>query len=121
MPADHCFKKWSKVFPSVCELRTRRNIEKPCIIDFLSRGDFAAAPRAAGIDGEASPAIEVVSESPADAARGGLDLATDGKKRSRELSGDDCTGIKERVSAVQFPLGRKLVLSCGERAERAQE
>src|ERR1700726_595738 len=89
------------------------------VVNSIVQPGLAAAPMGAGIKGEAEPAIEVIGDSGARAPRIRFQAAAHREHSSGKQAVHIGARMEERVSAVKFPFGSRLILCCRERGKRA--
>ena len=101
-------------------LWAQREIGESRVVNSAGYSDFTAAPMVAGIERQAQPAIEVIGNAGAGAARIRFQAAAQGKQSQRKSAMHIGAGIVKRIPAVKLPLGKRLVLGHGQGAKRAQ-
>src|ERR1700730_1725998 len=102
-------------------LWTEGKIGESRIVNSSTQASFTAAPIRAGIKCEAEPAIEVISEAEAHAARIRFEPATHRGYSSWKEAVHIGPGMEERVPTVKLPLGSRLILRCREHANATQD
>src|ERR1700687_2307782 len=102
-------------------LWTEGKIGESGVVNSSAQTSFTTAPMGAGIEGEAEPAIEVIGEADARAARVRFQAAAHGRYSSRKHSMHIGAGVEEGVSTEKLPFGSGLILRCRERTNAAQD
>src|SRR6202047_2129470 len=102
-------------------LWTEGKIGESGVVNFSAQRTFTAAPMGAGIEGEPEPAIEVIGEAEARAARIRFQAAAHRGDSSRKQAVNIGARMEERVSTEKLPFRSGLILRCRERAHATQD
>src|SRR3989304_1188931 len=117
MVAHQHLNKWGKTMGAERNLWSHGEVGESGLVKYLAytacRG-YTAGPMVAAIEGESQPAVEIIGSAGAHAAGIRVQAAAYREQGYRLLAVESRVGMKEGVSAVQLPLRRRLVLSCGE-------
>src|ERR1700730_6237307 len=101
-------------------LWTEGEIGKGGVVNPSAQCRFTASPMRAGIEGEAEPAIEVIGEADARAARIRFEGAARRRDSSRKQALHIGPGMEERISTEELPFGG-LILRRREHTNAAQD
>src|SRR5229473_4347310 len=103
------------MFVAERHLRPKRKVRESGVVNSSRKRTFPAAPVGAGIQSQSKPAIKIIGNAGAGAARIRFQVGPREREGcSWKLAVYIRVGIKVGVSAVKLPLGGRLVLSCGE-------
>src|SRR5580704_333752 len=103
MIANEHLKKWGEAFVPESNLWTEGEIRESGVVNSFREGRFTASPMGAGVQGEPEPAVEIIGDAGAGAARIPLQPAAQGDQCSWKFAVDCCAGIKHGVSTEQLP------------------
>jgi hypothetical protein len=120
MVSYQCFQKRRNAMAAKCNFRAKRNVGEHGVVNCLLHSMFTAAAVGAAIESQSKPTIEIVGDAAAKAARICFKRVTHGQQRSGKLAMNNRAGIEDGISAIEFPLGSRLILRGGGRAKHAE-